>query len=214
MKISFSLYFDDNLNYVDLNSIFFINCKFRFLQINYKALGAKKVVITGGPGTGKSTIINELIKRGFYCFEEISRQVTQEAQKEGIEQLFLTNPLLFSERLLHGRHKQFIEALNADSEFVFLDRGVHDVLAYMDFIGDVYPQHFVNVCNSSTYDCAFILKPWEAIYTSDNERYENFEQALKIHEHLLNTYKSYNYNLIDVPFGTVKERTDFILNSL
>ncbi|MGB1308804.1 MAG: AAA family ATPase, partial [Oceanihabitans sp.] len=28
----------------------------------------KKIVITGGPGTGKSSIINELIKRGYGCF--------------------------------------------------------------------------------------------------------------------------------------------------
>ncbi|TXE13833.1 ATP-binding protein [Seonamhaeicola algicola] len=177
-------------------------------------MNTKKVVITGGPGTGKSTIINELIKRGYTCFEEISRQVTLEAQKEGVDQLFLTNPLLFSERLLNGRKQQFIDAQNANCNLVFLDRGVHDVLAYMDFIGDQYPNHFVDTCNESTYDCAFILKPWKAIYTSDNERYENFEQAEKIHHHLLNTYKRFNYNLIDVPFGSVNERTDFILNAL
>ncbi|WP_299551011.1 ATP-binding protein [Seonamhaeicola sp.] len=177
-------------------------------------MGAKKVVITGGPGTGKSTIIKELIKRGFPCFEEISRQVTLEAQKEGIDQLFLTHPLLFSERLLNGRHQQFMEATKSESDLVFLDRGVHDVLAYMDFIGDPYPQNFIDVCKASVYDKAFILKPWKAIYTSDNERYENFDQALEIHEHLINLYQSYNYKLIDVPFGTVEARTDFILNTL
>ena len=153
-------------------------------------MSTKRIVITGGPGTGKSTIINELIKRGFICFEEISRQVTLEAQKEGIDQLFLTNPLLFSERLLNGRQQQFIDASKVDTDIVFLDRGVHDVLAYMDFIGDIYPEHFVNICKTSVYDCAFILKPWEAIYISDNERYENFDQALKIHDNLLNTYSS------------------------
>ena len=88
------------------------------------------------------------------------------------------------------------------------------LLAYMDYIGDSYPKSFIDVCNTSVYDAAFILSPWEAIYKSDNERYENFEQVLKIHNHLLHTYQSYNYNLIDVPFGTVKERTDFIINAL
>lgn len=177
-------------------------------------MSTKKVVITGGPGTGKSTIINELIKRGHHCFEEISRQVTLEAQKEGIDQLFLTKPLLFSERLLKGREQQFIEASKSSSNIVFLDRGVHDVLAYMDYIGDTYPQDFTDVCRSSIYDHVFIFKPWDLIYESDNERYENFEQSLKIHEHLLETYQSYNYNLIDVPFGTVEERTNFILEAL
>lgn len=171
-------------------------------------------MITGGPGTGKSTLVNELIKRGNNCLEEISRQVILDAKKEGIDQLFLTNPLLFSELLLKGRQQQFIEADIFKNETVFFDRGVHDVLAYMDFIGDTYPDNFIETCKKSTYNLVFVLKPWEAIYTSDNERYETFEQAEKIHDHLVNTYQSFNYNLIDVPFGTVKDRTDFILKTV
>ena len=177
-------------------------------------MNTTKIVITGGPGTGKSTIINELINRGYTCLEEISRQLTLEAQKEGIDQLFLTNPLLFSERLLMGRQKQYIDANALLTEFVFFDRGVPDVLAYMDFIGDNYPKRFEEICKKYVYDYVFILKPWDAIYTSDNERYENFAQAIEIHEHLLNTYKKYDYNLCDVPFDTVENRTDFILKTI
>ncbi len=175
---------------------------------------SKKIVITGGPGTGKSTIIKELIKRKFTCFEEISRQVTLDAKHHGIDQLFLTNPLLFSELLLEGRHKQYFKAQAHESDIVFLDRGIPDVLAYMDYVGDQYPESFVDICKNSVYDYVFILKPWQDIYTSDNERYENFDQAQEIHEHLLHTYKTYNYNLLDVPFDTVGKRTDHILNAL
>ena len=35
----------------------------------------KKFIITGAPGTGKSSIINELIKRGYPCTKEISREL-------------------------------------------------------------------------------------------------------------------------------------------
>lgn len=174
-------------------------------------MSTKKIVITGGPGTGKSTLVNALIQKGHICLEEISRQVILDAKKEGIDQLFLTNPLLFSELLLKGRQQQYIDADGYKNKTVFFDRGIHDVLAYMDYIGDTYPENFINTCKDASYHSVFILKPWKAIYTSDNERYETFEQAQKIHDHLVNTYKSYNYNLIDVPFGTVKERTDFIL---
>lgn len=175
---------------------------------------AKKIVITGGPGTGKSTIINELIKRGYTCYEEISREVTLEAQKQGVNQLFLTNPLVFSQRLLEGRQKQFIDANLISNTSVFFDRGVHDVLAYMDYIGDKYPPHFIDTCNTCNYDFAFVLKPFKAIYASDNERYENFNQAVKIHSHILKTYKSFNYKLLGVPFDTVNNRVNFILKTL
>ena len=177
-------------------------------------MNTRKIVITGGPGTGKSSIINELKKRGHICFDEISRQVTLEARKKGIEQLFLTEPLLFSQMLLEGRAKQFAEANNHKNTTVFLDRGIPDVLAYMDYFGSDYPQHFIDSCSNNTYDIVFILAPWQDIFQSDSERYESFEQAELIHQHLLNTYKKFNYTLLDVPFESIEKRTDFILDVL
>ncbi|WP_142783331.1 AAA family ATPase [Changchengzhania lutea] len=177
-------------------------------------MNTKKIVITGGPGTGKSSIINELIKRGYTCLEEISRAVTLDAQEQGIDQLFLTKPLLFSELLLKGRKQQYKDVKNLDSNVVFFDRGIPDIVAYMDFIGDKYPQKFINACERYPYNQVFILKPWQEIYTIDNERYEDFDQALKIHDHLLSTYQNYNYKLLDVPFDTVERRADFILQSI
>ena len=97
---------------------------------------------------------------------------------------------------------------------VFLDRGIPDVLAYMNFIGDTYPDTFINVCENHKYDQVFILAPWQEIYISDSERYESFDQAIEIHQHLINTYSKFGYHLIDVPFESVKKRTDFILNSI
>jgi predicted ATPase len=175
-------------------------------------LSTKKIVITGGPGTGKSSIINELKKRGHICFDEISRQVTLEARKNGIEQLFLTQPLLFSELLLEGRLKQFNDANSYGDKTVFLDRGLPDVLAYMDYFNSAYPQQFIDTCQNNSYDAVFILAPWQAIYQSDSVRYESFEQAKLIHQHLLNTYKKFNYTLLDVPFDTIEKRADFILD--
>jgi len=177
-------------------------------------LNPKKIVIAGGPGTGKTTIINELKKRDFLCYDEISRQITLQARKDGIEQLFLTEPLLFSEKLLEGRTQQFKDATKESNPIVFLDRGIPDVLAYMDYIGDTYPEHFVKACETYTYDAIFILAPWQEIFTSDSERYENFEEAIEIHHHLLDTYKRFGYQLIDVPFGNVKTRANFIIESL
>ena len=177
-------------------------------------MNPKKIVIAGGPGTGKTSIINHLKASGYLCYDEISRQITLQARKEGIEQMFLTEPLLFSQKLLEGRTRQFLDAEKEKKNEVFLDRGIPDVLAYMDFIGDSYPTHFEEACQNYRYDHIFILAPWQDIFTSDNERYESFEEAIEIHHHLLEIYKRFGYNLIDVPFGSVESRTDFILESL
>jgi predicted ATPase len=172
------------------------------------------VVITGGPGTGKTTIIDALIEQGYSCFPEISRQITLEAKKQGIEQLFLEKPLLFSELLLEGRKKQYESALQDQSDIVFLDRGIPDILAYMHYIGDSYPAFFDEACLENTYSKIFVLPPWEEIYESDEARYENFEQAKLIFDHLKETYQKYNYTLIEVPKGTIEERIKFILHHL
>ena len=172
------------------------------------------IVIIGGPGTGKTTIIDGLVQNGYCCYPEISRQVTAQAQQQGIEQLFLENPLLFSELLLEGRKKQFLDAHQEPHNIVFLDRGIPDVLAYMHYIGDSYPSFFDVACKEHIYSKIFILPPWEDIYVSDQERYENFEQAQLIHDHLVETYEKYGYELIEVPKDTVDKRILFILEQI
>jgi predicted ATPase len=172
------------------------------------------IVIIGGPGTGKSSIINSLVKQGYCCYPEISREVTLEAKKQGIEQLFLEDPLLFSQMLLDGRIKQYENAQNENHKFVFIDRGIPDVVAYLDYIGDVYPQHFDTACREKIYTKIFILPPWEEIYESDSERYENFEQATIIYKYLSETYKNYGYSLIEVPKDSVDNRILYILDKI
>ena len=177
-------------------------------------MNTQKIALIGGPGTGKTTLINALKTKGYFCMEEISRQITLEAQEKGIEQLFLEDPLLFSEQLLLGRQQQFLDADKLSDKFVFFDRGLPDVVAYLDYLKSSYPESFKMICNQHLYDKVFILKPWKAIYEQDNERYETFEQALIIHDFLVKSYTEYGYTIIDTPFGTIEERIEFIENHL
>ncbi|WP_159777885.1 AAA family ATPase [Flavobacterium sp. 9AF] len=172
------------------------------------------VVLIGGPSSGKTTLINALVKEGHICYPEISREVIQKAQQEGIEQLFLEKPLLFSEMLLEGRIKQYQQAKLETSNLIFIDRGLPDVIAYMNFIGDSFPEAFHEACLTHKYSKVFVLPPWEEIYTSDQERYESFEQAVEIQMHLENIYQKYGYHLIHVPKDTVENRVSFLMSEL
>lgn len=173
-----------------------------------------KIVITGGPGTGKSTLIEELTNKGFYCFPEISRSITEMARKNGIEQLFLKNPMVFSELLLEGRENQYKMAEQMDHKLVFFDRGIPDVHAYMNYISIDYPSVFVEKSMKYRYNIIFITPPWQEIYITDSERYENFEQSLAIFNHLKKTYSKLGYDLIEVPVGTIESRIDFIIKNI
>ncbi|MEM0518849.1 MULTISPECIES: ATP-binding protein [Aequorivita] len=172
----------------------------------------KKIVLTGGPGSGKTTLIKFLEKEGYKVMHEISRDVTLEAQRQGIAQLFLENPILFSEMLLEGRLKQFQEGCSINSPIVFYDRGMPDVTAYMDFVKVHYPINFSEICNKNRYDHVFVLPPWKDIYEQDNERYESFEQAEKLFHFLKEGYLKYGYTPHEVPVGSLEERAEFILS--
>jgi len=167
-------------------------------------LNPKRIVITGGPGTGKSSVIRELEAAGHHCFHEVIRSMTFEAKKEAEPGSFITNPLafvsdpyLFNRQLLEGRLQHFGEAAGINHTVVFYDRGIPDVLAYMDFFRQV-----------------ILLPPWEEIYVSDNERLESFQEALQIHNYLTATYQRFGYDPVSIPVGTVRERAEHILQEL
>ncbi|WP_075340847.1 AAA family ATPase [Tenacibaculum agarivorans] len=174
----------------------------------------QKIVFIGGPGTGKSSVLRYLKRQGFTCMPEISREVTKQAQKEGIDQLFLTDPILFSTKLLEGREKQYIEAENTKDRVIFFDRGIPSVYAYMRYFNTEFPDVFIEKSIQYKYTKIFQFLPWKKIYRSDNERYETFEQAEVISTFLYDAYSELGYEIINVPFDSVKNRANFILSHL
>ena len=91
-----------------------ITLKISFMKgINYFCEMQQKNLLIGGPGTGKTSVLNELMKLPYECFPEISREVILKAQQKGIDQLFLSKPLLFSKMLLEGREQQYLKAIKS-----------------------------------------------------------------------------------------------------
>jgi predicted ATPase len=172
------------------------------------------ILLIGAPSAGKTSVLNRLQQQGFLCFEEISRQVTQNARDEGIVHLFKTQPLLFSQRLLEGRIKQFLSAKRSRQTQAFIDRGLPDITAYLDMVKIAYPQNFIDTNRQYRYDKVFWFPLWKNIYISDAERYEDFEMAKNIENHLIQSYKSLDYELITMPRSSVDQRVDFILSYL
>ncbi len=185
-----------------------------FTTLNEQRYMAKKIVFAGGPATGKTSLINALENMGYDCIHEISRQITLEARAAGIEQLFVSDPLLFSEKLLEGRNKQHSLAAQHDKELIFLDRGLPEIVAYLDRNGTSYPAKFIEACTNLRYDHVFIFPPWEDIYTTDNERYEDFEEAMKIYPFLKAAYERFGYKNITLPKDSIENRISFVLDHI
>ena len=184
-------------------------------------MNVKRIVVTGGPGTGKTSLINLLEKSGYYCFHEIVRSMTLDAKKKQEKDSYLSNPLAFvdnpesfNDQLLQARLAHFYKASELNEEIVFFDRGLPDVLAYMDYFNQSYGHKYIDVCETNRYDMVFLFPPWEEIYVQDNERMESFQEAVQIQNSLEKAYASIGYEIHEVPYGTINERLKFVLNLL
>jgi len=174
----------------------------------------KKVVFAGGPGTGKSTLIEEFQKDHFKVMKEVSREIIQEARNEGIEHLFISDPLAFSNKLLEKRKNQYVKADRLGSEFVFIDRGIPEITAYMDYNKTPYPDFFKEANRNYIYDFVFIFPIWKEIFKQDEVRYETYHQSEQIQQYLIQSYQSLGYNMIEVPKTDTKSRKKFVLDIL
>ncbi|MDB2651762.1 AAA family ATPase [bacterium] len=69
-----------------------------------------------------------------------------------------------------------------------------DNIAYLKNNKHNIPQHFTTQCDDHRYySKVFITTPWENIYHKDNERLENFSEAIKIFDALKQVYGNYAY---------------------
>ena len=171
-----------------------------------------RVVITGGPGSGKSTIINHLKVRGYPVFEEISRDIIRQNLESGSDILPWKNLKDFSRQVFYGRSKQYTEAAEGVN---FYDRSVIDVLSYLPLEGFLPDAELVDwVHQNPYYPIVFITPPWKKIYIRDQERREDWKTACRIFELLRKTYKDFGYTLVSLPLCTPERRVDFILENL
>ena len=124
-------------------------------------------------------------------------------RKKGIEQLFLSDPILFSEELLKGRIEQYNSSSVSNNKHIFFDRGIPDILAYLNFKKARISNKFIKAINQYRYDIVFLLEPWKKIYSSDAVRYESFDQVISIDSYIKKTYNDYGYKIIVVPKETI-----------
>jgi predicted ATPase len=170
-------------------------------------------IITGGPGFGKTQLIEELKLSGYHCSGEFARDLIENQIISGGEILPWKNTRLFQQEVL-GRRIIFFESV-PNNLLAFADRGIPDQLAFARFKGFGSPE--VLMQNAQKYRYAsqvFITPPWPEIYKNDQIRKESFDEAVQIHLSIVETYLNLNYQIIDLPLTPVKNRVDFILQTI
>ena len=172
----------------------------------------QKYIITGAPGTGKTSIINELKKRGLNCSDEISRKIISEQIKKNGEILPWKNQILFENKVAEMRTKQYLSI--PKNCICFFDRSAIDCIAYLKLNNLETTSKIIKEIKKCTFNKTVFYTPiWKEIYVTDKERKESITQAQKIEFSIINTYKSKGYKLIPIPKISIKERADFIISN-
>lgn len=167
-------------------------------------------VITGGPGSGKTTMLEVLQKRNYTIVPEIARQIIMEQTAMEGNALPWKDRILYQQMML-DRSLESYKTHEAYSGILLFDRSIVDALCYAAIIGVQSTPRNIHIANVYRYNRkVFILPPWKEIYTTDAERKQTWEEAVYTYELMVKTYVQYNYQLIEVPMLPPKDRADFV----
>ncbi len=174
----------------------------------------KTYVVSGGPGVGKTSVINELKKQGYKTIPEAARELALSDERFIGKSISEIEQDSFQEAIFLKLKEQWKEIQKSNFNLVFLDRGIGDLIAY-DYIRGVKEVKGVReFAKKINYNKVFILDTLPN-HINDFLRTETKEEAKEIHNKIIEVYeKELGCEVIVIPFMTIKERVDFILANL
>jgi predicted ATPase len=171
-------------------------------------------ILTGGPGSGKSTLIAALRQAGYAGTDEAGRAVIRDQAAIGGGALPRQDPGLFAEMMLCWEMRSYRIAERQTGP-VFFDRGIPDVVGYLRFTGLPVPAHMTKAVAAFRYSRrVFVAPPWPAIFRQDAERKQTLDEAERTCETLIAAYRDLGYELVELPRSTVDDRVRFVLDRI
>ena len=168
-------------------------------------------VITGGPGSGKTTTVNLLKERGYITTFEHARHYLDTQRLKGRT---IDDVRKQQKEFQLGILEMQIEQENQISPdvLVFLDRAIPDALAYYRFLNLPEHEKLTAALLTVSYKKIFILDCLPIV--KDYARTEDAAAQKKIHALLVEVYESLGFPIVQVPVLPPEERVDFILKNI
>lgn len=166
-------------------------------------------VLTGGPSSGKTTLLTELKNLGHTVVPEAARTVIDQGLAKGVmpEEL-RKDEKWFQDEVL--RLKVATERELPRSAVTFFDRGMHDTIAYLRHYEYEIEDWIKLACQEASYAIVFLLEPLK-VYEKDYARTEHNSFAEHIYHLLRDAYEEASIEVISLPPVSVKERLETIL---
>jgi predicted ATPase len=168
-------------------------------------------VLTGGPASGKTTLIEQLAARGYAVVHEHARQRIDRALHMGMSvEEARHDQLAFQLGVLEMQLEH--ESNTPQDQLTFFDRGIPDTLAYQRF--HHLPDHplIAQAVAECRYRKAFILDLLN--FVPDYARTEDDNAQHEIQRLLETVYSSLPFPLVHVPVLPVEDRLAFVLANL
>ncbi len=180
--------------------------------MRFWSMNSNLFVISGGPGTGKTSVINELKSRGYKTAEESARKLCSTDERFKGKAIKDIDMVEFQNAVFEFQKDQF-KALAGNESPVFLERGFGDTVAYAKIYVVDFPDGLIEFSKDFRYSKIFILDFLD-FYKQDELRKESSEEQEKIHNEIIQAYSLLGYDVVFVPNGTINERTDFVLSKV
>jgi predicted ATPase len=172
------------------------------------------VVLTGGPGSGKTTLIGALRALGLGTAPEAGRAIIREQVAIGGPALPWADLRLFTELILAWDMRTY-RAMEQTAGPVFFDRGIPDAAGGYAMMGLAGPAHVRAATAAFRYaPVVFLAPPWPAIYTSDTERRQSPDEAVRTFLAMRTAYRRAGYRLVTLPLAPVPDRARFVLETV
>ncbi|WP_313101774.1 AAA family ATPase [Brevundimonas sp.] len=174
----------------------------------------RRILVTGGPGSGKTSLIEALAAAGHATSPEAGRAIIRRQQAIDGRGLPWRDRALFAELMLDCELAAYARAEDTAAP-VFFDRGVPDVVGYLTLCGLPVPAHVERAAREVRYERqAFIAPVWPEIFAQDAERRQDLDEAQRTFDAMVEVYPRFGYDLIELPKAPVAERVAFVLSRL
>ena len=170
------------------------------------------IVLSGCSSGGKSTLLEELRRRGHAVVEEPGRRIVQEELASDGRALPWRDLAAFARRAIAMALADRAR-MHEHAGLVFFDRGLIDAASALESAGGE-PVLAALAAEHRYNEKVFLTPPWPEIYAHDPERRYGFDAALNEYERLEKTYPALGYEVVILPKVSVGERADFVLARL
>jgi predicted ATPase len=177
----------------------------------------KRVVITGGPCSGKTELIKRLAHRGLPVLKEaaeleIAKGIKRFRSRERFNKWRGEHPLEFQTAVFNAHRTLENGDLTVD-RMLFMDRSGVDCLAFLERRGVHPPPELETYAKESRFFKVFVLdtlspfKPRKA-----TGRISTYEDSVAIRDRLADIYQKFGHEVIRVPIMPIPKRIAFILD--